>query len=137
MGKQIKKNTVQSTEAVVAFCGINCGECKAYIATKKNDLNLKKALAEDWSKQFGFQMKPEDMTCVGCAVLEGPHVGYCAKCVIRQCGVGKAVENCVFCVEYPCSKLEFIHSRKPEAKERLEQIRAHVKKPSGSRRATA
>ena len=41
---------------VVAFCGIDCGECKAPIATQKNDVRMKKAVAEEWSKEFGHEI---------------------------------------------------------------------------------
>jgi hypothetical protein len=71
---------------------INCGECKAFIATQKNDAELKKVIAEEWSKYFGHQMKPEDVTCVGCAAVDGSNVGYCASCEIRTCGTQKGSE---------------------------------------------
>lgn len=48
-----------------AFCGIDCGECKAFIATQKDDAEMKKAVAEECSKYFGHQMKPADINCVG------------------------------------------------------------------------
>ena len=128
MSKRVENNSSTPVKSLVAFCGIDCGECKAFIATQKNDLELKKAVAEEWSKYFGFQMKPEDMTCVGCVVVDGPHVGYCAECEIRTCGVQKKIQNCAFCAEYACGKLEYVHSRSPKAKDRLEQIRNHANK---------
>ena len=106
----------------IAFCGIDCGECKALIATQKNDAKLKKQVAGEWSKAFGHQMKPEDINCVGCLVLDGPHINYCNICEIRTCGTKKKVQNCAYCVEYKCEKLGKFHENAPEAKDRLEQI---------------
>jgi hypothetical protein len=60
-------------------------------------------------------------------VVDGPHIGYCAVCEIRNCGVQKKVENCAYCIEYGCGKLETVHSRSSEAKDTLEQIRKQIK----------
>jgi hypothetical protein len=81
---------------------------------------MRRAVAAEWSKLSGRQLKAEDMTCVGCVVAEGPHYGACAMCQIRTCGLLKKVETCGFCSEYPCGKLERIHAYSPKAKERLE-----------------
>jgi len=129
MGKRIQTQSKhEPVSSLIAFCGIDCGECKAYIATKNNDAEMKKAIAEEWSKSFGHQMKPEDINCVSCLVTEGPHIGYCAVCEIRACGTQKKVENCAYCVEYACGKLDTIHSRSSVAKENLEKIHKQTKK---------
>jgi hypothetical protein len=111
---------------MIAFCGIDCGECKALIATQKNDARMKKAIAEEWSKEFGHQMKLEDINCVGCLVLDGPHINYCDVCEIRNCGTQKRVQNCAYCIEYKCGKLKKFHEHASEAKDRLEKIRRHT-----------
>ena len=36
-------------DKMIAFCGINCNECKALIATQKNDKAMRKAVDEEWS----------------------------------------------------------------------------------------
>jgi hypothetical protein len=113
---------------LVAFCGIDCGECKALIATQKDDAKMRKAVAEEWSKEFGHPIKPEDINCVGCVVLDGPHINYCGICEIRKCGAQKKVQNCAYCVEYRCEKLEKFHENAPKAKDRLEKIREKTKK---------
>ena len=113
---------------LVAFCGIDCGECKAFVATQNNDDEMKKVIAEEWSRNFGHQIKLEDINCVGCVVDDGKHIGYCKICEIRLCGVQKKVENCAYCSEYNCSKLEIVHSRSSKAKDNLEHIRAQTKK---------
>lgn len=127
MAKRIEKPAIcEPLKSLVAFCGIECGECKAFVATKNNDADMKRAVAEEWSKYFGVQFKPEDMNCVGCVVFDGPHVGYCANCEIRKCGAWKKVQNCAYCSEYGCGKLKVVLDRSPKAKDRLEQARNQI-----------
>ncbi len=114
--------------SMIAFCGIDCSECKALIATQKNDAKMKKTIAEEWSKEFGHQIKPEDINCVGCLVPDGPHINYCNICEIRKCGAQKKIQNCAYCIEYTCVTLEKFHENAPKAKDRLEQIRKKTKK---------
>ena len=35
---------------LVAFCGLNCAKCDAYIATKNNDDALREKTAKMWSE---------------------------------------------------------------------------------------
>jgi hypothetical protein len=107
---------------IIAFCGIDCSECKALIATRKNDNALRREIAEEWSKMFGHEIKPEAINCVGCLTVDGPHINYCSICEIK-CGIERGVENCAYCVDYKCEKLAEFHEQAPEAKNRLEEIR--------------
>ncbi|TFH23087.1 DUF3795 domain-containing protein [Candidatus Bathyarchaeota archaeon] len=61
--------------SLIGYCGNNCGECKAFVATKNNSVGMEKLVAEEWSKSYGYEMKSEDINCVGCVVVEGPHIG--------------------------------------------------------------
>jgi len=111
-----------------AFCGLNCGECKAMIATQKNDDALRRAVAEEWSKAFGHGIKPAEINCVGCLTTEGPHINYCSVCEIRKCGMEREVENCADCGDYKCEKLVKFHEQAPEAGTRLEEIHKRKQK---------
>jgi hypothetical protein len=109
---------------MIAFCGIDCGECPARIATEKNDNELRKKTAVEWSKAFGHDFKPEEVNCTGCQA-DGVHIGYCdSMCEIRKCVRPKQVENCGVCAEYPCGKLEGFLKSVPAAKTRLDAARA-------------
>jgi len=108
---------------MIAFCGIDCTECKALIATQKNDNTMRREIAEEWSKEFGHEIKPEEINCDGCLTLEGRHINYCNICEIRKCRIEKDVENCAYCVDYKCEKLAKFHEQAPNAKNRLEEIR--------------
>ncbi len=109
-------------EKMIGYCGIVCTECKGYIATQKDDDNERKKVAEEWSKQFNVEIKPENINCDGCLSESGRLIGHCNVCEIRKCGQDKKVENCAYCNEYSCEKLNKIHSMMPDAKTTLEKI---------------
>lgn len=107
----------------VAVCGITCSECPAYIATVNNDDEKRRATAEEWSKAYGGDIKPEDINCAGCISKEGPWFNHCMQCEIRKCGTAKEVENCAHCDEYACDKLVKFFEMVPAAKNTLDGIR--------------
>ena len=115
---------------MIAFCGIDCSECDAFIATKENSDAKRREVAKEWSKEFGQEFKPEEINCVGCLDTTGPHINYCSICEIRKCGTERAVENCAYCIDYKCEKLEKFHAqpRETHAKKRLEEIRQKLLK---------
>jgi hypothetical protein len=110
-------------ENMVAVCGITCADCGAFIATQENDDAKRKEVAEAWSKAFGHEIKPEDINCDGCLTVDGQHINHWSVCEIRRCGTEKEVENCAFCIDYKCEKLEKFLEQVPEAKKKLEEIR--------------
>lgn len=113
---------------IIAFCGINCVECPAYIATKTNDDALRRQTAKEWSKEFNAEIKPQDINCVGCTISEGQHIGYCAMCEIRACALKKKVKNCAYCEEYACAGLAKFHEKATNAKTKLAETRKTLKK---------
>jgi hypothetical protein len=110
-------------EKMIAYCGLVCTECPAFVATLENDDAKRKAVAEMWSKQYKMAVKTEDINCDGCK-LEGKRlIGYCNICEIRKCGKQKQVVNCAYCDDYGCEKLTKFTNMAPEAKASLEKIR--------------
>jgi hypothetical protein len=114
-------------EKMVAYCGIICTECDAYLATQKNDLNLKKELAAKWSKEFNAEIKPEDINCDGCLSINGRHISYCFECGIRKCGIKRGLENCAYCGDLDCESLNKFHEMAPDAGKNIEEIRKNIK----------
>jgi hypothetical protein len=108
---------------MIAYCGINCSECPAYIATQKNDNEARKKVAEEWQKAFNPNIKPEDINCDGCTSNSARLFNYCKECKIRLCGIEKKVENCAYCNEYTCEKLAKFFEMAPKVKETLDNIR--------------
>ena len=111
-------------KSMLAYCGINCTECPAYIATQKNDDNERKKVAEEWQKAFNPNIKPEDINCDGCTSTSARLFAYCNECKIRLCAKEKSNANCAYCDDYAaCDKLVTFFKMAPKAKETLENIR--------------
>ena len=88
---------------IPAYCGLNCCDCPAYIATQANDQEALRQTAERLSKEMNLNITVEDCICDGCRPFEGArHGGYCAECPIRTCGIKKSYPNCAYCPDYPC-----------------------------------
>jgi len=113
-------------EKMIAFCGITCAECPAYIATQKNDDNERKKVAEMWSKELSSGINLEDINCDGCLQDEGRLFSYCRECPIKKCAQEKGLKNCAYCDEYPCERLNKILDFVPDAKLTLEEIRKNI-----------
>lgn len=108
---------------MVGYCGIVCSDCPVLAATQKNSGAERKRVAELFTGQYGREYKPEDINCDGC-LRDGPQIfSYCIVCEVRKCGRERKVENCSFCVEYPCEKLSKLFVEYLKAKETLDGIR--------------
>ncbi|RLC75669.1 MAG: hypothetical protein DRI61_14525 [Chloroflexi bacterium] len=108
---------------IIAFCGLVCTECPAFIATQKDDREALEQVAAQWGQQFNESIAPEDCICDGCLAFEGRLGSYCHVCKIRACGIEKKVQNCAYCDDYPCQELDKFFTFAPEAKATLEEIR--------------
>ena len=110
-------------DKMIAFCGINCSECAAFLATQKDDNEERKKTAELWSKEFNADIKQEDINCEGC-LSEGENIfSHCKVCEIRKCGQEKGLENCAHCSEYACEKLDNFFKIAPDGKATLDEIK--------------
>jgi hypothetical protein len=112
---------------MIAYCGIDCAACPALIATRTNDAALRAKTAAEWSKSFGHDFKPEQVNCAGCT-SDGAHIGYCSMCDVRKCAVSRKLANCATCADYGCATLAGFHKNAPEAKARLDAVRARSTK---------
>jgi hypothetical protein len=110
-------------EKMIAFCGLDCSECPTFLATRENNDEKRKQVAEQWSKQYKADFKPEDINCDGCLSQTGRLFSHCSVCNIRSCGHEKKRENCASCNEYPCQKLESFFQIAPQGRINLDQLR--------------
>lgn len=101
---------------------MTCNECPAFIATKNNDDSKRRETAKSWSELFKTDIKPEDINCAGCLSEIKEVFGHCKVCEIRKCGQEKKVENCAYCSEYVCKKLDELFKIAPENKTTLDKI---------------
>lgn len=111
---------------MIAYCGIVCTECPAYLATTSDDDQQRRKVAENWSQQYNSDIKPEDINREGCLPGHNVYFGHCAKCEIRACGIGRGVENCAYCDDFACQKLESFFAFVPDARSRLTDIRSRA-----------
>lgn len=105
---------------MIAYCGLDCSECPAYVATIKDDDEKRKDLADKWSTEE-FPLKPEDVNCRGCT-QKTDVISFCGDCDVRECASERGVENCAQCSQYACNKLDKIFEMDAGAKERLDDI---------------
>jgi hypothetical protein len=107
---------------MLGVCGLDCGKCPAFIATQKNDNELREETAKKWAHEFGYSLKAADINCNGCT-KKGVKFMHCGGCEVRKCGMNKKVPICAECREYPCAKIKKLHARIPDAKKSCDEIR--------------
>ena len=110
-------------ERIIAYCGLVCDECPAYLATQANDDQARAKIAAEWSEAVGADMKPEDINCDGCLGEGDRKVGYCSMCEIRACAVERSLENCAHCSDYACEQLKGFLKGAPAAQALLDGLR--------------
>jgi len=114
-------------DRMIAYCGLVCSECKAYIATQARDWPALEKMAEQARKEFGQpDATAESVLCDGCRG-DGEHKGgYCAVCEVRACAIARGLANCAHCDDYVCDKLEGFFGMVPAARDTLDEIRASL-----------
>ena len=81
----------------IAYCGIDCSKCDAYVATTTNDQELLAKTAKYWSELNGVTITPEALRCEGCRT-DGIKTLYCSHmCKIKQCAQAKNYSTCGKC----------------------------------------
>ena len=82
---------------MIAYCGLDCEKCDAYIATINDDQELRKKTAKLWAELNNAPILPEDINCQGCRV-DGVKTVFCDNiCSIRKCALKKGVTTCGEC----------------------------------------
>jgi len=111
-------------DKIQAYCGLDCGECEAYIATQKNDRAGLEAVAKKWAQQFGAKDGHADQcVCDGCPSGKRISTAHAATCPVRVCASARGVETCAHCPDYDCPTLKSFLSFAPVLREKLEAIR--------------
>jgi hypothetical protein len=90
-------------EKIIAYCGLNCAECGAFIAMKNDDQVLREKTAAEWTVAHNFNFTPEMINCTGCKG-DGVQIGHCSNCEMRKCASEKGVVNCGACAEFKTCK---------------------------------
>ena len=115
------------TDKIIAYCGIVCSDCSAYMATQSGDRSGLERVAAQWQKEYNLaEVTIEDVTCDGCLDEEGRKAAHCFECDIRACGLARGAVNCAHCPDYACEKLEGFFGYVPGVRVVLDQIRASL-----------
>lgn len=109
---------------LIAYCGIDCSECPAYLATQSGDIKTIRKVAKEWSSD-SMTFEPEEIRCEGCN-QDGIVFIWCRECPIRSCCRGKGYENCAYCEDYDCDNLKMTFEKTPSAKKRLDEIKRNL-----------
>src|SRR6056297_1948875 len=98
---------------MISYCGLNCSECEAYMATQEDSSAKREETAEKWSQLYKAVIKPEQINCDGCKE-SGWKFFHCNNCEIRQCCTSNSVVNCAACENYICETLTSFIKLAPE-----------------------
>ena len=67
-------------ERIVAYCGLICTECPAYLATKADDREAVEKVAAQWREDYNApNITAEYVYCEGCLGEGGRKCGHCAE----------------------------------------------------------
>lgn len=105
---------------MIAYCGLDCEQCDAYLATVHDDQTLREKTAKVWAGLNGTPILPEHINCEGCRV-DGIKTVYCdSLCAIRRCALKKEVATCGCCPDLEkCQTVGVILSNDPSALKNL------------------
>jgi hypothetical protein len=115
-------------DRIIAYCGLICSDCEAYIATQADDREALERVAAHWREEYNApDITVESIICDGCLTEEGRKCGHCFDCDMRACGMERGVVNCAHCDDYArqggCEKVERFFGFVPNARAVLDEIR--------------
>ena len=107
---------------LIAYCGLDCEKCDAYIATINDDQELREKTAKLWAELNNAPILPEHINCQGCRV-EGVKTMFCdSMCGIHQCALKKDVATCGDCSDLEnCPIVGAILKNNPSALKNLKE----------------
>ena len=107
---------------MIAYCGLDCEKCDAYLATVRDDQALREKTAKAWSELNHVPILPEHINCLGCRA-DGIKTVFCdSLCEIRQCALKKGAQTCGDCEELEkCRTVGAILADNPEALNNLKR----------------
>lgn len=105
---------------MIAYCGLDCEACDAYLATINDDQALREKTAKLWAELNNAPILPEHINCQGCRTAGSKTVFCDSLCGIRQCALKKGVTTCGGCPDLEkCQIVGTVISEHPEALKNL------------------
>lgn len=104
----------------IAYCGLDCEQCDAYIATLHDDQALREKTAKLWAALNHAPILPEHINCQGCRA-DGAKTVFCEQlCAVRRCARQRGAVTCGDCPEMEsCPTVGAIFANAPQAKKNL------------------
>ena len=104
----------------IAYCGLDCEQCDAYIATLHDDQALREKTAKLWAELNHAPILPEHIHCQGCRA-DGAKTVFCEQlCAVRRCALQRGADTCGDCPEMEtCPTVGAIFANAPQAKKNL------------------
>lgn len=95
-----KENVVELgvKNELLSPCGLYCGVCGVYMASRDNNQKLK----EKFAGAYGVSL--DQIKCKGC--LSDEKFVFCQICGIRTCVTEKNIEGCHCCDDFPCKQID-------------------------------
>ena len=114
-------------KAMIAYCGLDCEKCAAYLATINNDQALREKTAKLWAELNQAPILPEHINCEGCRI-DGTKTVYCDHlCSIRQCALKKKAATCGECPDLDhCQMMEEFIANNPDVLKNLREMRSKI-----------
>jgi hypothetical protein len=112
--KRMQAMTNNGNFSMIAYCCLECDKCDVYIATQKNDDQLRAKVAKEW------KMKAEELYCDGCKSNRTPF-----NCEAKKCAVGRNLPTCAHCDEFSSCDKE-IWTKWPQLKEKVQAMRSNL-----------
>ena len=107
----------------IAFCGLDCSNCKAYLATQARDFLAIEQIAAEGRLTFNDStIDAAYVMCDGCPTRTGRLCGYCQQCAVRACCLQRGYQNCSQCPDYACAALTGLLLQIPDARARLDAM---------------
>ena len=97
---------MENSPELLAPCGLYCGVCGVYYATRdENEKFLQKLLSVYQANVPGLERTTTaDIECEGC--LSDRVSIFCRVCAIKTCTGEKGYTGCHECVDFPCPHVE-------------------------------
>jgi len=97
---------IEFNKNLIAACGLFCGSCGIYLASKENDTERLLHYA------IVLNQSLEETYCEGCGSEKKS--AHCLKnCIFIKCQLEKGVSLCCNCKEFFCDKLETFRQKMP------------------------
>ncbi len=110
----------------IAYCGLDCDSCPAYLATQRGDTDALEEVAARWGAETGMKIAVDSIRCDGCRSGSGRINAFCAVCEIRDCASGRGFGTCGECGEYPCGRLSGFAPFEAEGRANLDRLRGEA-----------